>query len=211
MKLVGRDKLLGNIKEVSEVACAIFQWLKDNKMKTNADKYHALLNTSNALTVEISEVQIKSSQWEKLQVITIDDDLKFRDHINNISGKASTKISAWAIIAPYMDLPKRKQITNAIFKSQFSYSPLAWMMHSRLINDKIYRLHKRCLRVAYNDSQSSFDELLERDNSVSVHNRNTQCLAISLYKVFNGVCPDIRKDVFIAPITERLETYPEQY
>ena len=57
MKLVGRDKLLGNIKEVSEVACAIFQWLKDNKMKTNADKYHALLNTSNALTVEISEVQ----------------------------------------------------------------------------------------------------------------------------------------------------------
>ena len=33
--------------------------------------------------------------------------------------------------APYMDLPKRKQIMNAYFKSQFSYSPLTWVMHSR--------------------------------------------------------------------------------
>ena len=28
-----------------------------------------------------------------------------------------------------------------------------------------------------------------------MHNRNSQCLAIELYKVFNGICPDIIKDV----------------
>ena len=76
---------------------------------------------------------------------------------------------------------------NAFFKSQFSYSPLTWMMHSRKLNNKINRLHERCLRVTYNDVLSSFEELLERDNSVSVHNRNIQCLAIELYKAFNGI------------------------
>ena len=51
-------------------------------------------------------------------------------------------------------------------------------------------MHERRLHV------TSFEELLERDNSVSVYNRNIQCLAIELYKVFNGICPDIMKDVF---------------
>ena len=88
---------------------------------------------------------------------------------------------------------------NALFKLQFSYSPLTCMMHSRKVNNKISRLHERCLRVTYDDGLSSFEELLERDNSVSVHNRNIQCLAIELYKVFNDICPDIMKDVF--PLT----------
>ena len=99
-------------------------------------------------------------------------------------------------IAPYMAFPKRKQIMNAFFKSQFSYSPSIWMMQSRKRNNKINRLHERCLRVTYNDGLSSFEELLERDNSVSVHNRNIQRLAIKLYKVLNGIYSDIMKDVF---------------
>ena len=37
--------------------------------------------------------------------------------------------------------------------------------------------------------------ILERDNSVPVHNRNIQCLAIELCMVFNGICPDM-KNVF---------------
>ena len=86
---------------------------------------------------------------------------------------------------------------NGFFKSQLSYSPLTWIMHGRKLNNKINRLHERCLRVTYNDGLSLFEELLETDNSVSVHNRNIQCLAIELYKVFNEICPDIMKDVFL--------------
>ena len=70
------------------------------------------------------------------------------------------------------------------------------MMHSRKLNNKINQLHERCLRVTCNDGLSSFEELYERDNSVSVHNRNIQCLAFELYKVFNDICPNIMKDVF---------------
>ena len=85
---------------------------------------------------------------------------------------------------------------NAFFNSQFSYCPLIWMFHSRLINNKINRLHERCLRIVYSDNQSTFEELLEKDNTVSVHQRNLQFLAIELYKVLNGLSPDLMKDVF---------------
>ena len=70
------------------------------------------------------------------------------------------------------------------------------MMQGRKRNDKISQLHERCLRVIYSDWLSPFDVLLERDNFVSVHNRNIQFLAIDIYKVFNDICPDIMNDVF---------------
>ena len=54
------------------------------------------------------------------------------------------------------------------------------MMHCRKLNNKINWLHERCLRVTYNNALSSFEELLEIDNSVSVHNRNIRCLAIDI-------------------------------
>ena len=41
-------------------------------------------------------------------------------------------------------------------------------------NRKINRLHERCLRTICNDKQSSFNELLEKDGSVSIHEQNFQ-------------------------------------
>ena len=37
------------------------------------------------------------------------------------------------------------------------------MSHSRALNNKINRLHERCLRIIYNDKTSTFKELLEKD------------------------------------------------
>ena len=61
---------------------------------------------------------------------------------------------------------------------------------------KTNRLNERCLRTVYSDNQSIFEELLEKDNTISVHQRNLQFLATELYKVLNGLSPDLMKDVF---------------
>ena len=66
---------------------------------------------------------------------------------------------------------------NAFFDSQFKYCPLIWMCQSHK-NRKTDRLHERCLKIIYNDKQSSFKELLEKGRSVSIHERNAQILAI---------------------------------
>ena len=62
-------------------------------------------------------------------------------------------------------------------------------MHSRKLNNKKTRFQGRCSRVTHSDGISSFEELVERDNSVSGRSRNIQCLAIELFKVFDGMCP----------------------
>ena len=44
------------------------------------------------------------------------------------------------------------------------------------------KLHERCLQIVYSDNTSSFEELLETDNSVSVHHRDIQALQLSCMK-----------------------------
>ena len=45
--------------------------------------------------------------------------------------------------------------------------------------------------MIYNDKQSNFEELLVKDNSVSIHHPNIQHLAIPMYIVANGMSPDM--------------------
>ena len=71
------------------------------------------------------------------------------------------------------------------------------MFHSRQLNNRINKLHERALRIVYNVFSSTFNELLLKDNSVSIHNRNIQALAIELYKIINDISPEIMKDVFL--------------
>ena len=68
--------------------------------------------------------------------------------------------------------------------------------HSRTNNRKINRLHERCLRIIYNDKQSSFIKLLEKDNSVSVHQKTLQMLPTEMSKVSNGLLPVPMNDIF---------------
>ena len=70
------------------------------------------------------------------------------------------------------------------------------MCHSGTLNNRINNIHFRALRIVYQDKQSSFAELLQKDNSVSVFMKNLQHLATEILKVKNGLSPIIMNKVF---------------
>ena len=70
------------------------------------------------------------------------------------------------------------------------------MFHSRQSNNKINLLRERGLRMIYNDQISSFQELLGKDNSFTVHHFNIQSLAIEMFKVINNTAVTITDDLF---------------
>ena len=51
----------------------------------------------------------------------------------------------------------------------------------------------------YNDYTSSFDNLLIKDHSITIHQRNIQALAGEIYKTQNGLNPISMKDIFCPP------------
>ena len=85
--------------------------------------------------------------------------------------------------------------------SQFGYCPLIWMFHSRRLNNKINSIHERALRITYQDHISTFQELLNKDNSVSIHHRNMQALATEMFKIHWDLYPDILREIFVPKIS----------
>ena len=188
-----KDEVLNEIKLASD---KLFTWFQDNYMKINPDKFHLLLSNTKDVKINICNETISSSSKEKLLGVTIDNNLSFEQHVEDLCKKANQKINALARIAYYMNLEQRKLILNSFITSHFSYCPLVWMFHSRKLNNKINSLHERALRIIYQDYRSSFSELLNKDNSRTVHQRNLQKLVIELFKVKIGVAPEIMNEVF---------------
>ena len=95
-----------------------------------------------------------------------------------------------------MDDDKRKILFNSYFLSQFNYCTLIWINHNKSINKTINNLHESALRLIYCDHSSNFQELLQRDNSVTTHQKTIQALAIMMYKVVNNIAPAIVSELF---------------
>ena len=100
------------------------------------------------------------------------------------------------LLSSLLDPEKIRLVFNVVIKSHFNYCPLIWMFSSRRSNNLINRIHERSLRTVYNDTSSTFQELLKRNRSVSIHHKNIQILTTEVFKVVNNTCPPIMKTFF---------------
>ena len=50
----------------------------------------------------------------------------------------------------------------------------------------------------FSDKTSSFEELLDNDESVTIHTRNLQVLATEMFKVYRNLSPNIVAEIFCA-------------
>ena len=90
--------------------------------------------------------------------------MKFDDLVNNLCKIACKTLNAFARLVPFMNVHTKRIVMKAFIESSFGYCPLVWMLHSRSLHNKINRMHKRALRITYNEKLSSFQKLLEKDN-----------------------------------------------
>ena len=65
------------------------------------------------------------------------------------------------------------------------------------MNNKINTLHERSLRLVYNDTKLSFQQLLIEYNSVCIHHGNLQKLATEMFKVKNQLSPIFMNKLFV--------------
>ena len=101
------------------------EWFESNYMKLNEQKCHFLLSGHKYehLYVTIGNTKIWESYSEKILGITIDRNLKFKEHIENILSKAGSKLTALARLSYVLPFSKMKLLMESFVKSQFSYCP----------------------------------------------------------------------------------------
>jgi len=190
------DNVIQSLESDSNV---IIQWFTDNFMKLNTDKCHFMIlgkSSNQDVTVNVGSSIIGNTEEEKLVGVMIDKKLTFETHINKLCKKAGNKLFALSRLSLYMNSNKLRILMRAFVMSQFQYCQLAWMFHSRHLNNKINKIHERALRIAYKDYVSSFDILLERDKSVTIHTKNLQTLMTEIFKTQNSMNLPFMNEIF---------------
>ena len=175
----------------------LIKWFNDNYFTLNVNKCKLIItNHDDNVFVNIDGQTIYNSKSVKLLGVQIDNNLDFSEHVNNICNKVSKKLHALCRVSNYMNRNKLRLLMKAFIESQFGYCPLIWMFHNRTLNNRINYLHERALRLVYNDANLSFEELLNLDNSFTIHHRNLQKLATEIYKVKHNLSPIFMKNIF---------------
>ena len=71
------------------------------------------------------------------------------------------------------------------------------MFHSRTVEQNLSRIHEKTLRLIYlNQNKLTSQKLLEKNKTVSIHQRNLQTLATEIYKAKKKICPEIVCSLF---------------
>ena len=97
-----------------------------------------------------------------------------------------------------MSFQKRRLLMILFVEAQFGYCPLVWIfhhIHNPYTSNPTHWI-QRSLHIVYRDYNSFFKDLLRKDNSVCIHNRNIQSLAVDLFKVKENLSNAIMSDFF---------------
>ena len=97
-----------DINTLEASSLPLFTWFNNDFMKANSDKSHILLSCSEPSTALIDGSSTESNAKEILLGITIDRDLKFDEHVNNICKKACQKLNALVRLAPFMNIDEKE-------------------------------------------------------------------------------------------------------
>ena len=189
------------LKTLQEETSMVLKWFNVNEMKSNDDKCHLIVANHDDISITLGNECLEAEDTVELLGIKIDKNLNFNEHISDLLRKGNQKLHALARISKYLNQDKLKIIMKTFIQSQFNCSPLTWMLHSRILNNKINKLQERALRLVYKNENLSFQDLLELDNSVTVHQKNLQELATEMYKAKNNLSPRPMQDLFTAHVT----------
>ena len=192
---ISLSDLIANLESAAEL---VIDWFRFNYMKLNESKCQLLVcgNKEEVIIAKMNNSSVIETHELKLLGTLIDRNLRFNSHVQLICSKVGKKINALARLCKLLPFKKRRILMNAFVMSQFAFSPLIGLFCSRTLNAKINALHYRALKLVYQDEKSSFDELLIKDKSVSVHHRNIQYLAIEMFKVKLDMAPLFMADIF---------------
>ena len=129
----------------------LIKWYDNNYLKPNPDKWHlVLIDTNDNVVISIANDRIANSSYEKYCAYILTTNLT-STHTSRSHAKRLDKNFTPARISNFMSHKKKNLLMNAFITSQFNYSPLVWMCHSRALNTRINKIHERALRIVYDD------------------------------------------------------------
>ena len=98
----------------------VLDWFKFNSLKVNPDKFQFIVlgaNKNKSFSINVRGINIPSKNEVILLGITIDHELKFNKHIEDLCKRASFKLHALRRIRKYLGIEKARILANAFVEN----------------------------------------------------------------------------------------------
>ena len=147
-------------------------------------------------SISVQDNTINSSDHIVIFGVKLDSKLNFGPHISDIVNRASKQINVLRRISKSLDEKSRINVYTTFIAANFNYCPVVWMFCGKKNSIKLEKLQERALRFVFNDSISSYQDLLKRGNFLSLSAYRLYFLAIEVYKSNNNTNPDYINKLF---------------
>ena len=187
--------------ELNNLSC----WLKANKLSLNVAKTELMIiGSRQRLSAQCDDVEIriddqiiKRVDHTKSLGLTIDAQLSWGKHVEEICKKVSSAIGTLKRVQPFISKETAIQIYNALIMPHFDYCSPVWDCLSGYLSDKLQKLQNRAARVI---TKSPFDassnHLLSTLSWERLSLRRKKQKAVMMYKTMNDLAPEYLQSLF---------------
>ena len=168
-------------------------------MLLNESKTKSMLVTGKRLVKKMDhsslQLHLKSSELnqvhsQKLLGVTIDSQLSFDQHVDDLCKKLAQRIAVLRKIRRSLPLDQRKLYYNAMIKQTMLYASTVWTSCSVENIQKMFRLQKRAARVILGaDTKANSVKLFKQLGWVPFYHEAKINKSILVYKRILGECP----------------------
>ena len=175
------------------------QWFQLNLMKANAEKFQLMVLGRNTELSQLSIMDgaVKASSSIIVLGVELDENLNFKNHINNVCNKTSKQINALKRNRRLLNKDCKLLLYNSYITSNFNYCPTVWMFSGRTHLDKLERMNKRALRFVTDDAHTDYVDLCKRGGFLNNNLRFMKSVAVMMYKVRHNLAPSFVSGMFI--------------
>ena len=189
-------KLQSDINQVS-------MWLKENSLKLNVAKTKLVFFNNKGLTpyidIEIDGELIENVKELKFLGITLDCELTFTPHYQNVYKKVSKLLFIMRKLAQFVPKGLLRHLYYAYFHSIVSYGMYLWGNQiKKSLLDNLYRVQKRLIRIINNEPYHAHCMPLFKKSEITTI---TDILYIEnvklMHKVVNHIAPKPVVNIFL--------------
>ena len=98
-------------------------------------------------------------------------------------------------------------LVNTFVHSNFDYCSLVWQFSTKKSTSKTEKIQERCLKLLYNNTTETYDDLLVKMSQSSMEIKPLRTLATETFKALNGINPNYMKGIFNLSPHETCEKY----
>lgn len=188
--LLYAEKLSENLElQINNDLDDIAIWMHRNRLTVNTDKTKFMIFGGNDVNicVKYCDNDIEMVNEFKYLGVTIDQHMKFDNHILTLSKKLAKTAGLFRKVSRYVPIEVKRSVFYALFASHLHYGIIAWGATHKTKIDKIQRIQNKAIRNLFNEDFYSHAAEIHRTNNLLPINLTIKMYqAIHIHSIFNN-------------------------